>query len=95
VELCFKCSLKPTDVKLGRSWCNNISQRPDLLCLAYIDEVTNEWKCKDTQLQQKSDNSNYYCGKTDHFSSWAVLLRTSDTQSSSTSGMLSLTHDMT
>ena len=40
-------------------------------CLAFFDEGDSKWKCQDPCLKQKGDE---LCGKTDHFTSFAILL---------------------
>ena len=42
-------------------------------CLSYLDEEANppEWKCQDKCLKQKDSS---FCGKTTHFTSFAILL---------------------
>jgi hypothetical protein len=41
--------------------------------LSYLDEKSNppKWKCVDECLQEKDG---YFCGETDHFTSFAILL---------------------
>ena len=44
-------------------------------CLSYFDVDQQEWKCVDRCLKYKSQNgTDILCGKTDHFTSFAVLL---------------------
>lgn len=46
----------------------------DNLCLGFLDETVNppEWICEDHCLQKNNDG--LYCGKTDHFTNFALLL---------------------
>lgn len=46
-------------------------------CLGYYDEVTKEWVCQDKCLSSQksnSQNNQNFCGTTDHFTSFAILL---------------------
>lgn len=47
----------------------------DSLCLGFLDESKDppEWKCEDTCLEHNDDGR--YCGRTDHFTNFALLLR--------------------
>lgn len=40
-------------------------------CLGYIDESSGKWKCEDHCLNQEKND--YLCGKTNHFTSFAIL----------------------
>lgn len=59
VELCVRV---PTDTDAGGA------------CLAYFDDGNGTWKCQDECLKGASDGGSFLCGKTDHFTSFAVLL---------------------
>ena len=53
----------------------------DKACLAYIDD-TNDWKCEDPCLREKESNGEtLFCGETDHFTSFAILLDSSTSNS--------------
>jgi hypothetical protein len=54
--------------------CLNPTSSEDL-CLGYYDEFTQDWLCEDPCLQQNDDGQ--LCGKTDHFTNFALLLQTS------------------
>ena len=43
----------------------------DAICLSFIDERTGVWTCQDRQLVKKGE---FYCGTTDHLTSFALLL---------------------
>jgi len=43
----------------------------DDVCLSYFNEATHQWECQDKCLKQKG---NEYCGTTNHFTSFALLL---------------------
>ena len=51
--------------------CLNTTDNSDKACLSYYDVKSNEWKCEDKCLNSKKGQ---YCGKTDHFTSFAILL---------------------
>lgn len=52
------------------------------LCLGYLDENKREWYCEDG-LQDCSEN--YHCGKTDHFTNFAIISKPSQSEVVSTS----------
>jgi hypothetical protein len=58
VEICFRGTL--TEGQLN-----------DTACLGYYDESRGAWGCQDECLEQRGD---MVCGKTDHFTSFAILL---------------------
>ena len=45
------------------------------MCLGFINE-DNEWECVDECIELNEDGQ--YCGETDHFTSFAMLLNTSN-----------------
>lgn len=50
------------------------SKNSDKLCLGYLDESSNppKWKCEDECLDENSNG--LFCGNTDHFTNFALLL---------------------
>jgi hypothetical protein len=52
--------------------------------LSYFDEASGEWKCQDPCLDESSNNT--FCGKTDHLTSFAILLDASGSGGSSKCG---------
>jgi hypothetical protein len=68
-----------------RSNCVYMSvQRTQDHCLSYIDTSVKPpvWKCQDDCLTQVSPS--FWCGETDHFTNFAVLLSGSKKKSSTT-----------
>ena len=49
-------------------------QNTDDLCLGFLDESKNppEWRCEDSCVQEVSNG--LFCGETDHFTNFALLL---------------------
>jgi len=43
----------------------------DNACLSFFNERTNKWECEDNCLER---NGNQFCGRTDHLTSFALLL---------------------
>lgn len=63
----------PATVCLGASFAPDES-----VCLGYYDEDNRSWKCQDECLEQVSPS--FWCGKTDHFTNFAILLRGSSSK---------------
>jgi len=53
------------------------------MCLGFINE-NNEWECVDECIELNEDGQ--YCGETDHFTSFAMLLNTSNDGNSNECG---------
>ena len=51
--------------------CFNVSLGHENACLAFYESVDDHWKCEDDCLKQKG---NTVCGKTEHFTNFAILL---------------------
>lgn len=52
--------------------------------MSYFDESSGEWKCQDPCLKESENNT--LCGKTDHLTSFAILLDASGSGGSSKCG---------
>jgi len=46
---------------------------PKSLCLAFINETTNEWECVDDNVQKNDDSNPLYTGLTPHFTNFGIL----------------------
>ena len=63
--------------------CFKSNSNSDQVCLGYLDESKNEWVCEDECPDEKNG---FYCGKTDHFTNFALLLDGGSNTNSKCSG---------